>query len=143
MERSAVISVVHNLLVEQVGQPRKPFSLSDRLERDLGLTGDDADEFFDRVHECFGTDFTKLLERWTQHFDPEGLSPWLLIGFFLVAMSGSTVADAIGLSGLWALVIVIPMLLALVLAFQRWPRNRRAPITVGEVVAAVERGSWM
>lgn len=139
---SDVASKVVDDLVEKLGKPRDCISLSDRLAQDLGLDGDDADEFFHRLQERFGTDFTKLHQSWNQHFYPEGLSATFLFGVLVVALIGGLIAEAVGLVGGWGLAITIPMLGAFLYLLRKLNPDRRKPITVGEVVDAVARGSW-
>jgi len=49
-----------------------------RLVQDLGLVGDDMDEFLGKVIERYGTDFSNF--RWHRHFPDEYTAPFLLIG---------------------------------------------------------------
>ena len=112
-----------------------------RLLDDLGIDGDDAVEFFNRVHDRFGTDLTNLHTRWREHFSPEGLpcaAGLIVIPIAVVAgvvgsmagpIAGTVTAVILFVASVWA----IPKLgLA----------EASTPITVGEVVAAVEAGSW-
>jgi len=49
---------VIDLLAHERGLTRDKFNPSDRLLHDLGMDGDDAVDFFNSVHERFGTDLT-------------------------------------------------------------------------------------
>lgn len=134
---------VLRLVVEQTGVVPAKVQLSSRLLHDLGMDGDDAVDFFNRVHERFGTDLTHLNRRWSGHFRPEGIS-WRHGAVTIpAAVVGGVVAGVAGLSKLWGVAIALALLVALLWAVRRWrPPDRTAPVTVGEVVAAVEAGAW-
>lgn len=117
--------------------------LSDRLLQDLDMDGDDAVDFFNSVHDRFGTDLTDLYEHWSQHFGPEGFS--CLNGLVIIpaAVIGGVVAGVAGLSAFWGFAITVALLAAWLWAMRRWgPPDRMVPLTVEEVVAAVEAGAW-
>tara|TARA_Y100000815_G_scaffold240890_1_gene236670 strand:- start:55 stop:396 length:342 start_codon:yes stop_codon:yes gene_type:complete len=107
------------------------------------MDGDDAVDFFNSVHERFGTDLTHLHEHWSEHFGPEGLSCWYGLAIIPAAVIGGAVAGTSGLSAFGGFVITVALLAAALWASRRWgPADRTVPITVGEVVAAVEVGAW-
>lgn len=136
-------SEVINLVAHERGLPRDKLKLSDRLLHDLGMDGDDAVDFFDNVHQRFGTDLTHLHEHWSEHFGPEGFSCWNGLVIIPAAVIGGAVAGMTGLSTFWGFVITVALLAAALWAMRRWgPSDRTVPITVGEVVAAVGAGAW-
>lgn len=49
-----------------------------RLVQDLGLIGDDVDEFLEAIVERYGTDFSNF--HWHRHFPDEYTAPFFLIG---------------------------------------------------------------
>lgn len=86
------------LVADQSGVPREKIHLSDRLLQDIGMDGDDAVDFFNSVHERFGTDLTHLHEHWSEHFGPEGVSCWIGLVIIPAAIIGGLAAGAAGLS---------------------------------------------
>jgi hypothetical protein len=136
-------SEVIDLLADERGLPREKVHLSDRLFQDLGMDGDDAVDFFNSLHERFGTDLTHLHEHWSGHFGPEGFS--CLNGLVIIpaAIIGGLIAGFAGLSTFWALAVTVALLAAWHWAMRRWgPPDRMVPVTVQQVVAAVEAGAW-
>lgn len=143
MESRDQQSEIMGLVAHERGLPREKVHLSDRLLHDLGMDGDDAVDFFNSVHERFGTDLTHLHEQWSHYFGPEGFSCWYGLAIIPAAVIGGAVASMAGLSALWGFVITVPLLAAALWALRRWgPPDRTVPVTVGEVVAAVEAGAW-
>jgi hypothetical protein len=123
---------VLRLVVEQTGVVPAKVHLSSRLLHDLGMDGDDAVDFFNRVHERFGTDLTYLHEHC-----------WYGLVIIPAAVVGGVVAGVAGLSTFWGVAIALALLVALLWAVRRWgPPDRTVPVTVEEVVAAVEAGAW-
>jgi len=136
-------SEIIDLVAHERGLPREKMHLSDRLLHDLGMDGDDAVDFFNSVHERFGTDLTHLHEHWSEHFGPEGFSCWYGFAIVPAAVIGGAVAGITGLPPLWGFVITVALLTAALWASRRWgPPDRTVPITVMEVAAAVEAGAW-
>jgi len=136
-------SEVIDLVAHQCGLSRQRVQLSDRLLQDLDIEGDDAVDFFISVHDRFGTDLKHLHEHWSEHFGPEGLSCWIGLVFLPAAVIGDVLAAACGLSTFWGLAIAIALIVAWFSATRRWgPQDTMIPITVGDVVAAVEAGAW-
>lgn len=61
----------------------------------------------------------------------------------LAAAIGGVVAGVAGLSTFWGVAIGVALLAAWVWVMRRWGLpDRMVPVTVGEVVAAVEAGAW-
>lgn len=136
-------SEVIDLIAHERGLSRENVHLSDRLLQDLGMDGDDAVDFFNSVHERFATDLTHLHEHWSEHFGPEGLSCWYGLATIPAAVVGGVVAGVAGLSILWGVAITVAPLAAWLWVVRRWgPPDRTIPVTVGEVVTAVEAGAW-
>lgn len=143
METRDPQSDVIDLLADERGLPREKVNLSDRLLQDLGMDGDDAVDFFIGVHERFGTDLTHLHEHWSEHFGPEGFS--LKNGLVIIpaAIIGGLLAGFAGLSAFWGFAVTAALLAAWLWAMRRWgPPDRMVPVTVQDVVAAVDAGKW-
>ena len=136
-------SEVMDLLAHERGLPREKVELSARLVQDLGMDGDDAVDFFNSLHERFGTDLAYLHEHWSEHFGPEGFSCWNGLVIIPAAVIGGVVAGVVGLSTYWGVAITVALLAASLWVMRRWgPADKMVPVTVQEVVAAVEAGSW-
>lgn len=136
-------SEVIDLVADERGISREKLHVSDRLLQDLGMDGDDAVDFFNSVHERFGTDLTYLHEHWSEHFGPEGFSCWNGLVIIPAAAIGGVVAGVTGLSTFWGVAITAALLAIWLWAMRRWgPPDRMLPVTVGDVIAAVEAGAW-
>jgi acyl carrier protein len=136
-------SEVIDILADERGLPAERLQLSDRLRQDLGMDGDDAVDFFNGLHERFGTDLTHLHERWSEHFGPEGFSCWTGLVIMPAAVMGGVIAAVAGLSTFWGVAVTVALLAAWLWVMRRWgPSDKMVPVTVQEVVAAVEAGAW-
>lgn len=136
-------SEIIDLVAAERGLPREKVNLSDRLLQDLGMDGDDAVDFFISVRDRFGTDLTHLQQDWSEHFGPEGFSLWNGLVIIPAAIIGGLIAGFAGLSTFWGIVVTIALLAAWLWAMRRWgPPDRMVPVTVQEVIAAVEAGAW-
>lgn len=136
-------SEVIALLADERGLPREKIHLSDRLLQDLGMDGDDAVDFFISVHDRFGTDLTHLRQNWSEHFGPEGFSLWNGLVIIPVAIIGGLIVGSAGFSTFWGVAVTVALLAAWLWAMRRWgPPDRTVPVTVQEVIAAVEAGAW-
>lgn len=141
MATASLEAQVIDLVAEATEVKPEKVLLTTRLLDDLGMDGDDAVEFFNRVHERFGTDLTHLHARWREHFGPEGLPltaglviiPAAAVGGLVGSVAGLIAGTATAVAVLAASVWAIPKL-GLV--------DKMTPITVAEVVSAVEAGSW-
>jgi hypothetical protein len=132
-----------DLVAAERGLPREKVKLSNRLLQDLGMDGDDAVDFFISVHDRFGTDLTHLQQNWSEHFGPEGFSLWNGLVIIPAAIIGGLVAGFAGLSTFWGILVTLASLAALLWVMRLWaPPDRMVPVTVQEVVAAVEAGAW-
>jgi hypothetical protein len=136
-------SEVIDLIVRQCGLAREKVHLSSRLLQDFDIEGDDAVEFFDSVHGRFGTDLTVLYEHWSEHFGSEGFSSWNGLIFIPAGLIAGVIAGAAGLGNLAGFAIAVVLIVACYWAILRWgPPDTKTPVTVGDVVAAVEAGAW-
>lgn len=124
-------------------------TLTARLLDDLGIDGDDAVELFEGVHERFGTDLTHLYEKWSEHFGSEGmpLSAGLVIvlagvagGFAFLLMEAVVGSVVAGVAGVVAAAAVVGA--SIWIARKAGLIGDITPITVGEVVRAVQAGAW-
>lgn len=136
-------SQVIDLVAQERGLPRDKVHLSSRLLQDLGMDGDDAVDFFNSVHERFGTDLTHLYELWGDYFGPEGFSCWNGLVIMPAAVIGGVAAGLLGLGALAGFGITIALLVLWFWTMKKWgPPDRMKTITVAEVVDAVETGAW-
>jgi hypothetical protein len=132
-----------DLLVEERGLPRERIQTNSRLLQDLGMDGDDAVDFFEIIHKRFGTDLTRLYDNWSGHFGPEGFSCWNAVIILPAALIGGLFAGGAGLSTFWGIAVTVALLAAWSWAMRRWgPPDPMVPITVREVIVAVEAGEW-
>ncbi len=106
------------------------------------MDGEDAVDFFISVQQ-FGTDLAALQARWGDHFGPEGFSLWNGLVILPAAIIGGGAAGLLNL-GIWGGLAITVALLALSLwLMKKWePEDRTVPITVSDVIAAVEAGKW-
>ncbi|HWA00282.1 MAG TPA: hypothetical protein VG841_08200 [Caulobacterales bacterium] len=123
--------------------------LTSRLLDDLGIDGDDAVELFDDINKRFGTDFASLYERWGGYFGPEGMPLSAELVIILAMVIGGVVAYAVtGPFGDVAGSIVGITAVSALIAVSIWIKRKLGlgkkitPITVAEVVRAVEAGAW-
>lgn len=140
---AACSSDVVNLIASETGLRVERIGLSQRLCRDLGIDGDDAVALFDRVDVTFGTDLTRLHAEWGDHFAPEGFPIRSGLMVLAAAIVSGVAAASLGLGAGGAVAIMVALLLLAVWARGRWGSpDTLIPITVGDVVAAVESGRW-
>jgi hypothetical protein len=143
VENRALRAEVIDLILDERGLPREKVHLSSRLAEDLGMDGDDAVYFFRSVQERFGTDLTHLHEGWNKRFSPEGFSCWNGLIIIPASIVGGLMAGAAGLSTFWGVAVAAALLAAWAWGMRRWrPPDRMIPVTVAEVLAAVEAGAW-
>lgn len=65
-------------IISQRGKYRKPFTLNTTLEKDLGITGDDADEFMYAFFTHFNVDYSNF--EIGKYFYGEGFDLFNIIG---------------------------------------------------------------
>jgi hypothetical protein len=134
---------VLEMLANERGLSTAKIDGSARLLQDLGMDGDDAVDFFVSLQDRFGTDLTALHERWNDHFGPEGFSCWNGLVIMPAAVIGGVAAGLLDLGAVGGIAITVALLV-----FWLWvmkacgPPNRMQPITVAQVIAAVEAGTW-
>jgi acyl carrier protein len=133
---------VIQMLAEERGLPPAKIGPSSRLLEDLGMDGDDAVDFFILLEKRFGTDFSTLHERWGDHFGPEGLSCWVGLVVIAAAFVGGTAAGLLHLGTEVGIAITVALLALWLWVMKTWGPYRVVPITVGQVVEAVETGTW-
>ncbi len=118
-------SEVLEFVAREVGLRRDRLSFNTTLLGELGLDGDDADDFFEAFSETFHVDLSTL--NLSKHFGAEGYLPWQIPLLFWRA-----VAELIGR----------------LLSSSRLSRKTAeeqaglVPITIGELVSAARAGRW-
>jgi hypothetical protein len=134
---------VMEMLAKERGLAPAKTDPSSRLLQDLGMDGDDAVAFFTLLHERFGTDLTALHEAWSDHFGPEGFSCWNGLVIVPVAGIGGVAAGLLGLGTAGGIAITVILLALWLWVMKTWgPPEKMQPITVAQVIAAVEAGAW-
>jgi hypothetical protein len=119
-QRGAKEVEVLEFVARTVGVRCSKLSMSTRLLGDLGIDGDDADEFFKDFSETFHVNVSQL--DLSRHFGGEGCLPWEIPGMLFRAiaelvrcrLSDRTEEERVGL----------------------------IPITIGELVCAAKTGHW-
>lgn len=139
----AIASEVMDLLAAERGLAPDKVHASSRLFQDLGLNGDDAVDFFASLEDRFGTDLTALYGRWPDYFGPEvfGWHGGILI--VVTAIIGASVAGILNLGIAMGIALSILLLAAWTWGLKKWGRRSKLqPITVAQVIDAVEAGAW-
>lgn len=139
----AVASEVVEMLAKERGLSPAKIEPSSRLLQDLGMDGDDAVDFFISLQKRFGTDFSALREQWSDHFGPEGISCWNGLVIIPAAVIGGGAAGLLGVGVAGGIAITVALLAFWIWAMKIWgPPDRMQPITVAQMIAAVEAGAW-
>lgn len=130
------------MVIQETGAHHTQVKLETRLLHDLGMDGDDAVEFFEAIHERYGTDISALDTQWHLYFGGEagclaGISivPGMLIGGALGLWLGWPVWATAILAGVIGIALIVP-----IAKLQGPPKQK--PVTVAAVAAAVEAGAW-
>lgn len=138
----AASDVVEMLAKERGLSPAK-INVSSQLLQDLGMDGDDAVDFFTALQERFGTDLSALHEGWSDHFGPEGFSCWNSLVILPAAIMGGVAAALLNLGAVGGIAITVALLALWLWIMKTWgPPDKMEPITVEQVIAAVEAGAW-
>jgi len=136
-------SEVLEMLAKERGLSQTKIQATSRLLQDLGMDGDDAVDFFTSLQERFGTDLTALHEGWGDHFGPEGFSCWNGLVILPAAMIGGVAAGFLDLGAAGGIALTVALLGLLLWVMKTWgPRDTMQPITVEQVIAAVQAGTW-
>lgn len=136
-------SEVVMMLAKERGLSPAKINASSRLLHDLGMDGDDAVDFFTALHERFGTDLSALHEGWSDHFGPEGFSCWNGLVIMSAAVVGGVAAALLNIGAAGGIVITVALLALWLWIMRIWgPPEKMQPITVDQVIAAVEAGAW-
>lgn len=134
---------VVEMLAKERGLSSAKIEASSRLLQDLGMDDDDAVDFFNSLQERFGTDLLALHERWSDHFGPEGFSCWNGLVIMPAAAIGGGAAGLLDLGMVGGIAITVALLALWLWVMKTWgPPDRMQPITVAQVIAAVEAGAW-
>jgi hypothetical protein len=133
---------IMKFLVEEFGIRRSKLNPSSRLLHDLGIDGDDAVELFEKIHQRYGTDFTGLYQSWHAYFGYEGIG-WRtgVLVIFIAGFFGAA-SGALGLAENGALTVAFIGTATILWLAGVLSKPRMQPISVAEVVEAVERGAW-
>lgn len=132
---------VQGFTAQHLGVKRSKLSTATRLNRDLGMDGDDAVEFFKDFAAEFQVNLDDLYSRWDQHFGPEGGPSF---GFLVIVVAciiaGFWLRDRLVWLPAWAWGIAL--IFAVILAYQFWFAKKMLPITVDDLVEAARSGRW-
>lgn len=132
---------VQGFTAQHLGVTRSKLSTATRLNRDLGMDGDDAAEFFKDFAAEFQVNLDDLYTRWDQHFGPEGGPSFGFVGILVACITaGFWLRDRLGWLPAWAWGIAV--ILAVILAYQFWFAKKMLPITVGDLVESARSGRW-
>ena len=120
-QHTNIESDVLDFVSDRLGSRRDKVTLDTTLLGDLGVDGDDADEFFVAFAERFHVNLSAL--NLSRHFGGEGCLPWQL-PFFLFRVFGKSVSPLIS---------------------RKTPEERAGldPITISDLVAAARIGKWI
>ncbi len=146
---SDLTPVQHNVLeftTLRLNLKPQQVTLDARLLHDLGLTGHRAKTFIRAFSHEFNVNCDALLDReeWNRHFGkerfPRRLSIFLSVALLVTAM---ILGGQLDVQWLW-LVVAVGIWLA---RSKAWPMGRgrsdMLPITILDLVAAVEEGEWV
>lgn len=145
---SEIASEVIDLIAEREEIERESLLPGARLVEDLYIWGDEARGLIGEVAYRFGTDFSALEPVWSDYF-PDGrkrgphilwLIPAVLVSGFVLAF----IAEALKIPDIVATPVAIVWFVILYLIWLRmqgrWGTLK--PFTVGDLIAAAERGRW-
>ena len=116
-----------------------------RLREDLGLSDDDAIEFFEAYSAEFHVDIDSLFSRyWARHFGPFGIGWGTLFLMFLTASSAGFLAGISAPREAWLLWASLSLLELVVMQGYPFlsPELNLVPIRVSDLVKAARQGFW-
>ena len=124
--------------------PRK-IAPNARLREDLGLTDDDAIEFFEAYSQEFQVDIDSLFSRyWARHFGPFGIGWGTLVLMFLTASSAGFLAGFGVPREAWLIWASLSLLELVVLQGYPFlsPELTLVPIRLTDLAKAARQGFW-
>jgi Protein of unknown function (DUF1493) len=132
---------IQGFTAQHLGVKRSKLSRATRLNRDLGMDGDDAVEFFKDFAAEFQVNLDDLYSRWDQYFGPEGGPSFgFLVVLVACIIAGFWLRDRLGWLPAWAWGIAI--IFAVISAYQFWFAKKMLPITMGDLVESARSGCW-
>ena len=145
MEPDPYAEIVRYLHEEQ-GCKLERLTPDARILQDLGVDGDDAGDLFEHLHKEFGTDFSAI-EQWTTYFNHEGYSMrggCLGLGATMLVAAGIAISITthFNLANAWGYAITLIIGVVIIVILSRMIPDTHKPITIAELVAAVEAGVW-
>ena len=82
-EQEVVQKRIVSFVSEFTGVRIQELTLASCLNREIGIDGDDAVDFFKAYADTFGVDLEELRLHWDQHFGPEGTSLSTMLVIFV------------------------------------------------------------
>ena len=109
-----ILEKVYSFTAEQTGVPQNSLTPETTLEKDLGVTGDDGEEFMQAFSKVFGVDLSEFI--FNQYFWDEYETPIALIDNWFGPL--------------------FPM-------FKRSKKREKIPIKIADLMQAVTNGRWL
>ena len=140
-------SYILQFVAEETGCNPSRLSLDSRLLHDLGMDGDDANEFFQKFEKTYKVDLAPLYQQWDQYFGPEPSFSSVPLGGMIAIVAAVLLGDVLNriynpIPG-WAWMIALLAAATVVHAkFFTEPVNLK-PITIRELVDAASRHTWV
>src|SRR5450432_1139055 len=132
---------VHSFTARHLGVKENKLSTATRLNRDLGMDGEDAVEFFKDFAAKFDFNLDELYADWEKYFGPEGgPSHAFLVTVVLSIIAGSWLRLRFGLFPDW--VWGIALIIAAILSYNFGFADKMLPITVGDLIESARLGRW-
>jgi acyl carrier protein len=116
-----------------------------RLTEDLAIDGRTAWDIFGAIEERFGTDIGAMDRNFGRYFAVEPVATWHRLPFLLGCAFVAGIAAAAFDQGIFVGLLIWAVLIAATESVMRLMRQQPLspiPVTVGEIVAAVEAGAW-
>jgi hypothetical protein len=132
---------VHSFTSRHLGVKENKLSTTTRLNRDLGMDGEDAVEFFKDFAAKFDVNLDGLYADWDKYFGPEGGPSFgFLVIVVLSVIAGSWLRLRFGLFPDW--VWGIALIIAAILSYNFGFAHKMLPITVGDLIESARLGRW-